>query len=273
MQRLLLLLPVLFLSAGCYEDRIGCLEVAASNFDILADEACPDCCEFPQLSVDLERGFGPEDLVLADTFLDAFGNRVRLIDLRAYWSDLALTATDDEVFAAGATPVELEVAVGTDTVLADFAETVILPQTTGSTVTTVGRVRTGEAALNGLNFMLGFAEDFPAVVPESAPTTRPLRTQARLLNFNDGAGYVTLSLEYELVDTGEARRVDVYADRMVNLPFPGTLDPIPGADLTLEIRLDYASLLQNLDLTADNETLAAALPDRYVAALLVTGAR
>ena len=273
MKQTALLLLTLLLATSCYEDRIACLDVTATNFDILADEACPDCCEYPSLSIDLERANGLVNLSLDTTFFDAAGNEVRLIDLRGYLTDATLLDVNDLEFPATTTATEVRALEGTDTVLTDLDRTVVLLTTTGTAGRTVGRIRTGEALIDAARFTVGFGPTFPAVVPASAPASAPLSPQPRLLNFNDGAGYQSLSLEYELVATGEVRRVNVYADSELLLPLPGVLEPLPGADLTLEMRLDYQTLINDLNLAADDATVAADLPGAFGRAISITGVR
>ena len=49
-----------FLLSGCYEDRKGCLDLRATNFDIDADRECDGCCVYPQLRLVFEHKLSPD---------------------------------------------------------------------------------------------------------------------------------------------------------------------------------------------------------------------
>lgn len=260
------------LASACYENRVACLDGDATNFDILADEACPDCCEFPAFSLDVARFWGSAPLVADSVYTDGAGNAFRLLRLRVYLSELGLSAGATQL-PVPENPTEARVVVGGDTTLTTINANVVLLANTGSTVATVGRLRVGEGALTQVQGFVGFPGDFPRVVPGSAPGGSPLATQPGLLNFNDGAGYLTASLEVARPALGDTLRVDLRDPRPLTLPFPGPLAPLRGVDLTLELVADYRLALGNLDLTADPATVAAGLADNLQAWLTVVGVR
>ncbi len=69
-----LLWIIIFISLGCYEPTEGCLEVWATNYDVLADNLCDDCCTPPELRVRIQY-------VLADDSTQyRFGDTLRLAD-------------------------------------------------------------------------------------------------------------------------------------------------------------------------------------------------
>ena len=273
LRSLLLLLALFLLTLGsCYEDRVGCLDPAATNYDLRADEGCGDCCTFPSLRLSLDRVYGENAFSLADTLTDGAGNRFRVLRARFYVGDVELLA--------GATfePVpqnfvEVGVRENGDTVLTELNLNLALLSATGSATRTIGNVRPGGSALTDLSLTLGLPPTFADVVPTSAPASSPLSVQPGLLNFNDGNGYLRGSYEYILTDTDDTLRVDLTGFEPLTLPFPAPVIPVPGTDITVDLEIDYAELFGALDLArpaADQVSLAA---ERLPATLRVTDVR
>ncbi|MEL7163724.1 MAG: hypothetical protein AAFN92_23395, partial [Bacteroidota bacterium] len=193
------------LAAACYETNIACLDPDANNYDLLGDEACPDCCVYPELRLDVDRLWDEETFTTVDTFTDGGNNRFRLLNFRFYLTDIFVLAGADPL----PTPenfLEVGVLTGVDTVLTELNANLALIGATGGTSATIGRLRTGTRALTQVQARLGFPGDYPAVYPPSAPAASPLATQPGLLNFNDGNGYLRASAEYLLTATDDTLR-------------------------------------------------------------------
>ncbi|MTB53951.1 MbnP family protein [Lewinella sp. W8] len=269
---LCLCLSLSLLLTSCYEDRIGCLDGDATNFDLRADQPCPDCCEYPELAVDVDHFFGAESFNFDSTYLDGAGNAFRVTRLRYYLSDLrlgTLSTTLDEPENL----TELSLIDGADTVTAVVNADVALITASSGSARTLGRLRVGTEALTQVQCMIGVSDDLNQVFPPSASSSSPLSTQPGLLNFLDGQGYVQGRLEYILVNTSDTLSVSWFGNQTVTLPFGGELAPLRGFDLTLEMAADYAELLGRVNLSADSATVATALSARMPDLLTVTGVR
>jgi len=263
----------LCLTTACYEDNIACLDADATNFDILADEACTDCCVYPSFSIDANRMWGAEALSFDTTYQDVAGNGFSLISFRVYLSELGLIAGTTEL-PAPENEVEVGVISGTDTVLTTVnANLILISATASSTTSTVGELRLGTDSLTQLLGTFGLGDDFTAVYPPSAPAASPLSTQVGLLNFNDGEGYLTASAEYVLTATNDTVRVDVRGLQPFTLDFPGPLEPLRGVDLTLELEADYQRIFATIDLTGEESTVADGIRTGLLDWLQVVGAR
>lgn len=263
------LLPLL--ASACYEDNIACLDPDATNYDILSDEACPDCCEYPVFSIDVDRFWADSAFRTTDVYPDGAGNLIRVLNFRVYLTELELVA--QEVLPTPVNEIEVGVISGNDTVLTDFNANLTLLNTTGSTTSTIGRLRVGTEALTQVQGRLGTADDFLAIVPSTAPASSPLSTQAGLLNFNDGLGYLTASAEYLLVATDDTIRVDLYNSEPFVLDFFGLVEPLRGVDLTLGITANYRDVFGTIDLTADESMVAEGVFTGLRNWLVVTGVR
>lgn len=271
-QLLTILLPALLLCAGCYEDRIDCLDPDATNYDVRADQACPDdCCEYPTLSLDVERNWGDTTLASQEFLLDGAGNTFEVTRFRFYLSDLSVVTVDGEVEVENV--VQTSVIFGTDTLLTDVNANLVLIERTGSTTETAGELRVGTAALTQVRGLFGTSDDFPLVYPPEAPSGSPLATQAGLLNFNDGNGYLLGSLEVLLLPDSTSRRIDLTGNLPFDLAFGAEVEPLRGVDLTVEIAADYQVLLGGLDLRGDSTVLADGLRGQLPLFLEFTGLR
>lgn len=258
--------------SACYEDRIGCLNPDATNFDERVDEACPDdCCTFPTLSFDVDRFWGEEALANLDTLVDGAGNEFVLTRFRFYFSEVEVVTETGTITAIN--EVEAGVIEGADTVLTTLSANLGLIESTGSTSESIGTIQVGTEALTQVQGLFGMREDFPAVYPLEAPSGSALGTQEGLLNFNDGNGYLLGSLEVLMLSDSSTIRVDLPSNLPTTLPFAASVAPVRGANLTVEIAADYQALLGNLNLLADETSLAADLRNRLNFFLTVTGLR
>jgi hypothetical protein len=263
---------ILLLSSACYEDNIACLDADATNFDILADEACPDCCVYPTFSLDVDRIWGDTTLLIDNTYQDGAGNDFRLIRFRVYLSELGLVAGGTEL-PTPENEVEVGVISGADTVLTNVNANLALVSATSATTSTVGRLRVGTEPLTQLLGTFGLGDAFTAVYPPSAPAASPLSTQVGLLNFNDGAGYLTASAEYVLTASDDTVRIDTRGLQSLSLDFPGPLEPLRGVNLTLELEADYQRIFGTIDLTEPEATVAEGISARVRDWLQVVGVR
>jgi hypothetical protein len=254
----LLALLSLLLASACYEDNIACLDPDATNYDILADEACPDCCTYPTFSLDVERIWGDTTLFVDSTYQDGAGNDFRLLSFRVYLSELGLAA-GNTILPTPENEVEVGVISGTDTTLTNInANVALISATSSSTTSTIGQLRTGTDPLTQLLGTFGLGDDFSAVYPPSAPSSSPLSTQVGLLNYNDGQGYLTASAEFVLTASDDTVRVDARGLDPFTLDF-GPVEPLRGVDLTLELEADYQQVFGAANLTGTETEVAADL--------------
>lgn len=273
MKNALLLFGLLcLLASGCYEDRIGCLDPDATDFDERADEACSDgCCTYPSLILDIDRFWGDTTLASQDVLLDGAGNSFELTRFRYYLTELELLTETGTVLAENV--IETAVITGTDTLLAELNANLVLVESTSSATETAGTVQTGSAALTQVQGLFGMSDVFPNVYPPEAPSGSPLATQEGLLNFNDGNGYLLGSLEILLLPDSTVRRIDLTGNLPLDLSFNGSVEPLRGFNLTVEVAADYQALLGGLDLRAGSELIEAGLRDRLPTFMRVTGLR
>ncbi|PPK88580.1 hypothetical protein CLV84_1549 [Neolewinella xylanilytica] len=242
---------------ACYEESVGCLDPDANNYALGADEACPDCCTYPELSIRVSTVWNDTAVVAGSTYRDATGATFQLIDFRYYLADLRLVSSATEL-PEPFRPVELvennagtlrEVTLNGNYLLAGTARR----------TTIVGAVRLGELPLSGLSGAYGLPDRYRNVVPAEAPSGDPLRTQPRLLNYRDGRGYVQSRLEFTRTPGGDTLSVNSYGSIPFALAFAEDIPPVRGADILLDLEADLRQLIGELDLGADSAIIAEGL--------------
>ncbi|NJB86549.1 hypothetical protein GGR26_002317 [Lewinella marina] len=257
--RLPLITAVVFgcLLFGCYEERVGCLDPDAANYDLLADVACPDCCTYPTISVRVTPSWEDSAVVVGKTYSDGAGNDFQIVRFRYYLGDLHLISAAAEL-PLPLRPVEaLELRDG-DTLSTSINGNYLLASTSTVT-TTVGTLQTGDATINGLAGNYGLPDRYRWVIPGSLPSGDALRTQPGRLNYRDGRGYVQARLEYTLTPGGDTLSVSSYGSVPFLLDFGQDLQPLRGFDLRIDLQAQLADLLGEIDLAADSATVAAGL--------------
>ena len=245
------------LFTGCYEERVGCLDPDASNYNLGADEPCPACCTYPSFSVRLSTVWEEGAVTAGTRYADVNRDSFQLVDFRFYIGDLRLLSSTTEL-AEPQRPVDLTEEVnGTvrDITLNGNYLLAGLPRRS----TTLGSVQLGRDALTGLSGTYGLPERYRNVLPRSAPSGDALVTQPRQLNYRDGRGYVQARLEYSLPPYRDTLSVSTYASVPFTVDFPGGVVPLRGADVLVDVEADLHELIGKLDLTADSATIAEGL--------------
>lgn len=265
--RILLATALTLLLLGCYEDSTGCLNPDAANYDLLADLACPDCCTFPELSVRVTPVWNDTALVAGQTYVDEAGNEFQFVNLRYYLGDIRLEEAGSDL-PDPLRPVDLRQRLSGDSAVT-LNGNYLLASLNGTT-TTVGTIVDSGDGLTGLSLTYGLADRYRDVIPSSAPAGDALRTQAGLLNFNDGRGYVRAKFEYTRgPGTDTLTRVS-YGSQPYTLGFGQPIAARNGFDVRVDLRARLDVLIGGMDLARDSATVADQL-GRNADFLEVTG--
>ncbi|THH40419.1 MbnP family protein [Neolewinella litorea] len=255
--RLLLAAGLACLLSACYEERVGCLDPDAANYELRADVACPDCCTYPQLSIRIRPTWEDTTIVIGQTYTDGAGNPFQIVRFRYYLGDLVLLSSEGDL-PTPVRPVEVRVLNGTDTLTSVVNGNYLLASAATAT-TMVGALQIGAASVNGLGGTYGLPDRYRPVVPASAPSGDALRTQPGRLNFRDGRGYVQARLEYTLEPGGDTLSVSSFGSQPFVLDFGQDLEPLRGFNLRIDLDARLADLLGDIDLAADSASVAADL--------------
>lgn len=259
-------LLLLSLSA-CYEPTEGCLNPRATNFDLDADEACSNCCSFPELSVVFSHVWDYGDTIVSlstDTFyLDKNNQPWRFKRARFYWSAVALQRsslgelqiTDSITFSVAN--------MGDTTSISTLDDYLLIDTDDGSSTTTIGALEP-EGTLEQLNVRFGLSPDVNRALSTSVPDDHPLAPQLGNLNYGTETGYVFAKLEFykdTIATDTVAVEVNIFGDAFSEefmLPLSSPTAFVEGFDPQLTVQVDFAAWFNNLDLrNADTTSLKA----------------
>ncbi len=277
------ILPIfaLFLLAGCYEPKEGCLDISAANFAPDADVACPDgCCVYPSLRLrflhqsvyaDTAVNFQLRDSI----YKDLAGNGYRVLDTRFFLSDVRLVKADgSETPLSNRIEVQVFTSGGSlqkDSITNDIL--LVSPALIG--INSVGAFRKG-GRFAALRFRIGLNDVAAKVDPESLPSGHPMRPAASGMDWNMNEGFVFQQARF-LPETAPNDTLRVAARlpaQRQELELPFDVSVPEGYHLELDIRIDYLSWLRDISpSTQTPETLLQKWTDRSAASFEVVGVR
>jgi hypothetical protein len=253
--------------SACYEPVAGCLDRAAINFDLDADEACPDnCCIYPQLTLEIRNRWGEDgpEVSSEERYRAAGGQAFFLDRLRYYWSEPQLVREDGSVVAP-ADSVEVDRRIGADTITTFVPDGILLIDATSGRVSqAVGSFRP-EGEFLVLRVRLGLAPAYADVLPASLPSGHPLAFQPGRLYFGADTGYAQIKLAFTPEGQTDSTVVTTFADAAplyIDIPVPGVAGLPPGNNIRIIVEANYEILFEELDLNAPEAVLAAELVGR-----------
>ncbi|GJM32425.1 MAG: hypothetical protein DHS20C18_14260 [Saprospiraceae bacterium] len=257
---------------ACYENKQGCLDINATNFDPSADEYCKDvsleeCCSYPSLQIQLQHRIVLPDtvyrLVYNDSvYYDAIGQPFRIRNIQYYLSNFQMVRADGSIIRVN-DQVELDLAQSGDPELVTFIEDWLLANGNFGSVLTVGDFReTGQ--FDKLRFDIGLYADLNRVNPFDFAAGNPLAVQAdTMYNFQNGGYYYTkTTFLQDTIATDTLPRIITteIGDGLipVEIDLPNDFNHLEGFNLLLTLRVDYLSWFATVNVRADTEEEIAA---------------
>lgn len=255
--RFILAACLLTLCVGCYENRSGCLDPNASNYDLQADEGCDGCCTYPTLSVRVSSVWEDSVIVAGQTYQDVDGNPFQIVRFRYYLGELRLESPIADL-ADPFRPLELQELVAQDTTPVTLNGNYLLV-TTATATTTLGVIAGSDTPVDALTGTYGLPDRYRNVIPASSPNGDALRTQPGRLNYRDGRGYVQARLEYTLEAGGDTLSASSYGSVPFVVPFGEEVRPRQGANIRFDIEARLANLLGQIAISSDTAAVAEQL--------------
>lgn len=248
---------VLTLSA-CYEPVEGCLDVAAKNFQVDADDPCPDdCCTYPSLKLVLQHRVGTLGnstpiRYLDSVYTDAQRQAFRIQDMQYYLSNFHLHTTSGDLISVGD---RLEVqSYNADGSLSDneLVDDFLLINPSFSSNLTVGELRT-PGDYDALSFSLGLDDLANRTDTSSVEEGHPLGAieDRMFIDQENGFAFVKALLLRDTVSSdtipslvqlsGTNQRIDYF------IPFDQPFDLNPGFNITITLHINYATWLNAIE--------------------------
>lgn len=252
-----LIIPIFFLLAGCYEPKEGCLDIEATNYDVSADDPCPDCCTYPSLSLQFQHyvtlatepdtSYAMKYGTRYPSPLDT--NHLFYLDRgRFFVSDLRLVRANGEEFG--------------------ILDSVALPLLGGDTIyvennfskhdrdifaaAKLGTFRTS-GEFTGVKFTLGLTPTVRQVWVDTLKTTA-LAVENDSFSYSKTVGIMPVRLILRRDTLPDTQPLDLVftQERQISLPLPQTVFIDKGFKMKVTLRLDYMVLFQNVDFKNDS---------------------
>lgn len=253
-----LILGLTLTFSACYEPVEGCLDVAAKNFQVDADDACPDdCCTYPALKLVLQHRIGALGNSVAIRYLDSIYTDAqrqpfRIEDMQYYLSNFILHTTDgDEIRVSDRLDVQSYNADGSLTeneLIDDF----LLINPSFSSSLTVGELR-APREFEAVSFSLGLQELANRTDTSSVEEGHPLGSidDRMFIDEEQGFAFLKASLLRDTISSdtiptlvqlsGTNQGIDYF------IPFDQPFDLNPGFNINITLHINYATWLNAVE--------------------------
>jgi len=238
----LLLLTLALSIPACLPKEDGCRDVFATNFAADADTDCEDCCNYPDLTFEIDHAVGDEGLSYNDT-LDFDNKTFQITQTAFYIYDVFLNnATEELRITDQRTFTDRS---GNSVVLTD--DVTLISRDIQSFSYDIGNFQ-GQGTYDQLNFTVGLSTTLSANAPATLPTTHPLSSNRGLFTIPD-SNYVFTRLGVINLPIEDTIRYDLMTPLNITLSYPVTIDR--GSDLVIPIKIDYQKWLEGINFAAD----------------------
>lgn len=253
-------LSLIFIFSACYEPTDGCLDVAATNFDVTADNDCCSttedcCCNYPSLNLAISHKVGEGNLVLGDSATYDSIQYFKIIDAKIYLSDFGLIQSDGTRFGVTDT-ISIYQLQGLDTVSCVVEDNFILVDRNSSNPFSFnlgGFINAGP--VDSLRFLIGLEDKNNLAIPEKMPSDHPLAIQNDSMYWDSSRGYIFSKIRLvKNIAQGDTTTYEIGLPTepiSVGLPYFQTIEF--GFDITIPIEINYANWFQGINFAVDSD--------------------
>ncbi len=242
-------LLLLLVNISCKEPIEGCRDIAATNYDVSADEPCEnDCCTYPRLSLSIAHRYMDSLSFSFDSIYVDDGNNmaVQFQQMIFYLSNFRLTMASDS-FETIET-IDLDIIGGeTATFKDDFT---LVSRSISSFSYDIGEIR-GLGTFDTLKFTVGLAGDAAFVDAETVEEGHPLALNTDTL-WTSTEGYVfnrlTVVPDTMNNDPLVSRQFDIRGnENLVEISLAYPIEVNRGIDLSIPLKIDYQIWFSGID--------------------------
>ena len=241
---MLFLMIVLLL--GCYEQREGCLDALASNFQIDSDIGCGDCCEYPQLTFTVKHLYDTLNFNLGSVYSNGLGQTFIPRSITFYVSDVTLKQGDDWL------AVDESILINNGQTNIEQPDDVAVISRSGFEFGIGDFLKAGN--YTGLRFSIGLnAPEFTGgQQTEYEDSNHPLDTVDNEL-WSDAESYLMYDLDI-LVDSAVLDTVTYTAVAAPSLAIELAIDvfKVRGEKLSIPLAINYQRWFQDIDFGGDS---------------------
>lgn len=263
---------VALLLPACYEPQEGCLDVKGTNFDVDADKACGDCCEYPELQLDFQhkfvKGDRTDNLVFGDSvYYDGVGNPFLLNAIQFYISEFHLVRSDGSELGV---EEELSLTVwqsNLDTTQVLVEDNFVLANPGVFGTNEIGTIRT-TGRFDKIRFKLGLSDTPNRAVISSFSEdlqNHPLAQEEMYWDFDRGYIFNQIELLRDTAANTTPTMLEIGGNQNLQIvELPIDFEALDGFNIRATLRIDYNRWFENIDVKSDSDN---ALVQKIVANL------
>lgn len=255
-QYLMVFLGLAFIFS-CTEPTEGCLDIAATNFDVSADDECPTCCTYPTLKLTFLHQFVPKSN--PDTFYTFkygvpyespknFGKQFFIDRIQYFISNFHFVTPSGELVGSSE-DIQFDTLNGSITVENNFAKV-------DRDIFTSRNIENFIAldTYNKIQFDIGLTPDIRKVDPESVPQGHPLNIDNDSLLFHSSEYLSGLVIfRRDTFSTTDSTFIRLTETVPFSQNFLSPITFLEGLDVNVVIRVDYNKWFENINLIDDSE--------------------
>ncbi len=247
---------------GCFEPVEDCLDLNASNYNVSADRACPDCCIFPEFRIAMIHRMVLPDTTLTfqlnETYEDDFGQSYQISQLSYFFQGASWIKTNGSRIEVLDSVLLTRVENPLDTIEAFYPNDVLRVEGSNFQFESAGTFN-GSGSLAEFELSLGLPETYVQVLPSSAPTGHPL-SQDDLWTAEEGFAQCRMILVAQTPSDTLTKIIDIRTPQplgsgIIRAPTPLELPPGFSTEITLQV--DYRTWLRGVDTFSDSTALIA----------------
>src|SRR5210317_417378 len=247
------ILPLFFIVSivSCYEEIEGCLDPNATNFEVDADQACPDCCDYPmfylsilpKLNADTSANLNYDDFLLLNASDSVF---FQIKKIAYYLSQFELELNDGTVYPLGDS-ITFKSLYQNDSIELSQLDNMLWVDRLVSNKE-IGQLNTN-GTLSKLQFKMGLADTLNTVIPQLLDDNHALAFKDDSLNYQVGSGYNDLVTQF-IRDTLPSLATEMLViDTLINFEIDlESFEVVKGKDLTVTLRVYYLDWFNDIDI-------------------------
>ncbi len=243
---------------SCYENKEGCLDIKATNFDFDADEDCCDeeacCCEYPSLTLDIahkETRDSIDNFTLGKRYDWPVGDGLFIVEsVQFYLSKFELHGIEP-LYIRDSINVSLVTTSGIEENI--FLEDNFVLVRPGVFSYNIGEIQ-GSGSYDSLSMQYGVYAPANNALVESLPEDHPLGIQNPIMQFNPIQGYINCQviLKKDTFADTINDTINIFRTEHVGFNFQPPQIVENGQNKLLKLRINYLEWFQGIDFALDN---------------------
>lgn len=247
---------------ACFEGEEGCLDVSALDYDVSADEACGDCCTYPELSLTFShkvyQGADTLNFAYQTPYFNSLRQYFAFNEISYYVSDVGFI-TDQGTTITVVDLIDLAELGARDTTFFEVSDNFVLSQPDNFRDQAVGTF-IYKGTVTALKLSLGLPEIVQQTEPALLPDDHPLAEQVPSMYLEETERYLYNSIEFfrdttDLTGVPEVIQITEEEDK-IDLFLPVSGEILSGFDIDVTLEVDYLAWFAGVDFANDsNETI------------------